>query len=92
MKTLKERVAIEQRAADGELIQWVSKIYPEWQTIGHSVDDSFVFWWEEKDYRIKPEPMEFYVSIWESGELTITKTYGESPADIKTIKVREVIE
>lgn len=67
MKTLKERVAIEQRAADGELLQWTSEIYPEWQTMGHSVGASFVFWWEEKDYRIKPKPLELWVNVYDDG-------------------------
>ena len=45
-----------------------------------------------KDWEIKPEPMEFWISIFDSGSTVISPTYDEAPAGAKTIKVREVIE
>lgn len=93
MKTLKEKIEIEIKAADGDLLQWKSEIYPEWQSIGHSVSPSFIFYWLEKDYRIKPEPREFWVNVYDDNhyELSTDENAHKMREVIKTIKVREVL-
>ena len=87
MKTLKERVAIEQALVDGKIVQEVSGS-------GHTTDcnPEHVFYWNVLDYRIKPEPMEFYLSFWDNGAMVVSKTMSGAPAGLKTIKVREVTD
>ena len=97
MRSLKERIAIEQRAADGEFLQWTSEMYPEWQTIDHTISPSFIFDWLEKDYRIKQSPMEFWVNVYDDS-IYVHKTqkraesFQERNVEMRTIKVREVTE
>ncbi len=42
------------------------------------------------EYRVKPKPLELWVSIWPERSYTVSETLSEAPADIKTIHMREV--
>ena len=53
MKTLEEKIAVMQAAADGKQIQYYSGIYNEWEDV-HWMD-SLVWNWLDCDYRVKPE-------------------------------------
>ena len=96
MKTLKERIAIEQALLDGEIVQ-------EFNIDGDYTWDcgkEHIFYWNCCDYRIKPKPMEFWVNVYNSTVTPISIYYEKSRAEnaaatygaIKTIKVKEVIE
>ena len=100
MKTLKERIAVEQAYEDGINIEYEpsNKGYA-WQDLT-TPKNVMVFYWQVTNYRIKPKPMEFWINIYEKAPLKIyydtedeAKNAGEWFSDyIKTIKVREVIE
>ena len=102
MKTLKERIAIEQACLDGAEIesQLVSTLDDRrWQYKLMPVDrNTVVFSWDEIDYRIKQEPMTFWVNVYSGGssymhsseERAINCREGCSRS--KTIKVREVTD
>jgi len=97
MKTLKEQIEVMQARQDGKHIErnrasgmgnngWVEK-------------DDTAFDWANFDYRIKQEPMEFWVKIYEKGNMLCTIKASADNCDmynagkfIKTIKVREVTE
>ena len=87
MKTLKEQIKVMQGADDGGDVEvnsgkvWHETPFPSWN-------------WADKDYRIKPEPMEFWVEVYESGNHTVHENHQAivSLGHIKTIKVREVME
>ena len=86
------------KAANGEILQWKSQLYPEWKTINNSVGASFVFDWREKDYRIKPKPLEFWVTVCSEEQSTSPDKnntfnprlgFGDAA---RVIKVREVTD
>lgn len=96
MKTLKEKIEVMQAALDGKDIEYTPhKDY--WE-----IDPSPSFNWDRFNYRIKPEPMEFWVNVYEGGETdgelaiylmeTVAKDRGAQLGARKTIKVREVID
>lgn len=96
MKTLAERVTIEQACLDGETIICL----PHNIIGGHElVSDTsgIIFNWEKCDYSIKPEPMEFWVNV--NRGLTILSVHNDEDSaknagynQFKTIKVREVTD
>jgi hypothetical protein len=91
MKSLKEKIEVMQAALDGKEIEasekngkWAEASAPNWD-------------WHIYDYRIKPEPREFFVNVYGdglTGELYELKQTALSVTSIpkETIKVREVIE
>ncbi len=101
MKTLKERIAIEQAFSENTLIEWrpLSGTMAREDLIVE-LNDAYVFLWRENDYRIKQDPMEFWVNVYKGNFLSDryaskeAAENGKSFADhfIKTIKVREVTE
>ena len=99
MKTLKEKIEVMQAALDGKEIQAKIEDMDKWVTI--EVNAEKMEWdWAECDYRIKHEPMEFWVNVYKCIEDACPHETKEKalkaisfPEDyIKTIKVREVIE
>lgn len=91
MKTLKEKIEVMQAALERKEIELNSPTIDNWKQVNY--DNQDIVWdWFKYDYRVKPEPMEFWVSIFDSGSTIISATYAEAPANTKTIKVREVIE
>ena len=96
MKPLKERIAIEQAFEDGKSLEVDVGITGTYQIYGD--DPEPIFYWERNDYRIKLEPIEFWVNVfdkfngayaYETEEKAIN---GASMPPIKTIKVREITE
>jgi len=91
MKTLAEKIKVMQAALDGKEIEilscsdnWVQSNAQTWD-------------WCNNDYRIKQEPVEFWVNVHDSGYLevlpnTLATIKAANVHIIKTIKVREVIE
>ena len=100
MKTLKERIDVEKAFLDGLEIEIESSRgngSGEWLKLSPFQLNNYVFLWNHNDYRIKPEPMEFWVNIYEKDAGFNTegeaKELGEQYSGyIKTIKVREVTE
>ena len=102
MKTLKEKIDIMQAALDGESVeeQLVSTLDSRrWLSLEPVIDRNYMtFDWVKYDYRIKPEPLEFYVSV--TGDtpscVNTSKGYVEEIVDNdpewRIIKVREVVE
>lgn len=59
MKTLKERIAVEQAGLDGKTIETKKIIYDEYD--GKVADPkTYLYNWQDNDYRIKPEPITLY--------------------------------
>jgi len=100
MKTLKERIAIEQAKLDGANIEWIqlNGLYNGWRDF--NPDPDAIFAWHDCDYRIKPKLMEFWVNVWSDRETNLcweSKENAEAaahgvPGYIKSVKFREVIE
>jgi len=101
MKTLKEKIEVMQAALDGKEIEYRNYPYDnrhKWT----SYDLSTIVWnWPSVDYRIKPEPMELWVNVYDekTEELYPHKTEDAAKKAIsfpeiyiKTVKFREVIE
>lgn len=104
MKPLKERIEIEQALLDGGDLQWSSLGGFKFHDIPIANANDFVFDWDEKDYRIKPEPVEYWIRVWDARKGDTTETYisaeGDTPCfnkeydeikQLRTIKVREVL-
>ncbi len=94
MKTLKQKIAVMQAAEDGKDIE-ILQGKDVWDKIDFQPD----FNWEICDYRIKEEPVEFWVNVYDSGVGGNYKTKKIAVQCIpigsvclKTIKVREVTE
>ncbi len=98
MTDLKAKISVMQAALDGKEIEFKPKRITEgWQYVNP------IWNWDEFDYRIKVEPMEFWINVY--GDVGVyqsrphkTKDSAEYECrnskgiDIKTIKVREVTE
>ena len=99
MKTLKERIEIEQAYLDGKLIEFKPKGSPgSWYFVPQN-EKNIVFQWEYNDYRIKQEPMEFWVNVYEDLDYGLFHNKDNAdfaangiPSFIKTIKMREVTD
>jgi len=97
MKTLAEKIEVMQAALDGKEIDVKHRVADDWTTAS---GEGIEFSWGEYDFRIKPEPIEFYVNIYNYMEdlpCGAHKTLKEaqdkaSHKIIRTVKVREVIE
>ena len=95
MKPLKEKIEVMQAALDGKEVEWISlnNTASRW-----TLYPSNKFDWGTFDFRIKQEPMEFWVNVYPEpnycGLHTTWKEADEAKARdlIKTIKVREVTE
>jgi hypothetical protein len=92
MKSLKEKIKLMQAFDEGEFIEevpiggnkWCVELEPRWN-------------WEEFDYRIKYELMEFWVTVYDSGTIACWTTKEEADENLssinsRTIKVREVTD
>ena len=97
MKTLKEKIEVMQAALDGEKIEVITfDGLNSWVEI--SVNAEKIQWcWADMDYRIKPEPMEFWVNVYSNDISAAYRTEKEAVSATnsgytKTIKVREVID
>jgi len=90
MKTLKEKIEVMQAALDGRSVE--TKIAESDYSWGASNTQPPVFNWHINDYRIKPEPREYYLSFWGHDGVTVSKTMAAAPAGRETIKVREVLD
>lgn len=94
MKTLLEKIAVMQAAADGKVIQ------TDFQRAGTWVDNPSPTWdWGVCDYRVKPrEPKVIYVNEYPDGSrgaFTYKSTalrVASSASVRKAVKYREVIE
>lgn len=102
MKTLKERIEIETAYDNGEKLDFtiLSGISGTWYALPGN-EENIVFQWDMNDYRIKTEPLEFWVNAnnFNFGRTTKfhkTKESAESAAVndtlVRIIKVREVME
>ena len=70
MKTLKERIEIEQAFLDGKQIQYRYLLRGGWHhapIYDAKDDDNFLFHWMSYDYRIKAEPRVVYVNEYHYG-------------------------
>ena len=90
MKTLKEKIKVMQAALDGEIVQYRD-------TFGNWYSNNDNLWnWGDYDYRIKPEPMEFIIDIYDGNRYEIASDRNRlmlsKLGKFKTIKVREVME
>lgn len=104
MKTLEQKIEVMKAALDGKIIEFYDKSDEAWRVIlgdnGMWTLDDEEWNWKEYDYRIKQEPMEFWVNVYEPNtgicygfhETKSGAASGKSHDCIKTIKVREVIE
>ena len=96
-KTLKEKIEVMQAALDGKEIEYKNCASNKWNKC--SEPEMNFEYWGCGDYRIKPEPMEFWVNVYNCDDIEIF-THKESAEIagrctsnfIKTIKVREVLE
>ena len=98
MKTLKEKIEVMQAALDGKEIEhtWIHQ--NEWITTQTQPYPDFN--WQKMDYRIKPEPLEFWINIYEGGVFSVFSSVDSAEFDadgmdisfIKTIKVKEVTD
>lgn len=97
MKTLKEKIDVMQAALDGKEIEFIpADTCCEWHVLTRNAPS----WnWSEYDYRIKYEPMEFYITLNMNGELKACDVAAIAAEDSlrsigsgSIIKVREVIE
>ena len=90
MKTLPEKIEVMKAFDEGKKVQF--KEGDKW------IDAVSVGWnWVASDFRIKQEPMEFWVNIYKgSNAISIYETEDAAAnkawEGAKTIKVREVIE
>ena len=97
MKSLKERIAVEQACLDGEVIVYSDQ--GEADGYSRTIDiTEVIFHWDLYDYRIKSKPMEIWVNIYENG-MYGHKTKAQAVAgintkckNVRTIKFIEVIE
>jgi len=96
MKTLAEKIEVMQAALDGKEIE--VRNYPhETNHQWADIDKKEIVWnWPNVDYRIKQEPMEFWVNTFNGRASTCWQTKEEAEAvdqpNMKTIKVREVTD
>ena len=94
MKTLIEKIEVMKAALDGKEIEFYN-VLSQW--VGF-IDSDPLWQWDDYDYRIKLEPMEFWVNVYEDGDYflhesrKIAESYEEVGVKKKTIKVREVTE
>ena len=69
MKPLKERIEVEQAYDNGKDVDWISLRDADptrWRAL-NDAKETVVFGWDRFNYRIKPEPMEFIISIFYTG-------------------------
>jgi len=95
MKDLATKIKIMQAALDGKEID--RYVGPTYGWLGLDNPKEVNYDWTNQDYRIKPEPMEFWVNVYEnrSGYLHRSKASAKDclqSGSGKTIKVREVME
>ena len=94
MKTLEQKIEVMQSALAGKKIEIMNLTRDnKWEPLFRP--ELSPFSWGGFDYRIKPEPMEFWVNVRDSGVLDVCSSEDSALkiADskvIKTIKVREV--
>jgi len=97
MKTLKEKIEVMQAALDGKEIEIKNKHDKEWRLLTGD-NKGLMFTWGEFDFRIKQEPMEFWVNTLSGMCSTVHITKKEAlrvtgnSQGWKTIKVIEVTE
>lgn len=101
MKTLQEKIAVMQAAADGKEIQWMEAGTDDnWVTLSAKAIGTQDWNWEVFDFRVKPrEPKVIYVNEY-AGSSVDYAYYQKSDADYaargpvlrKAIKYREVID
>lgn len=99
MKTLEEKIEVMQAALDGKEIERYIGGDIGWYALSNSKEVDYD--WTNQDYRVKPEPLEFYVSLVEgtSAPCIVNKSY-DCLVDIQNgsgnhgriIKMREVID
>jgi len=89
---VEQAIELMQAWLDGKVIQWHcdEDEDDEWYDCSHF---SAEFLFEDLDYRIKPEPLEFWVDVDDSGhpECVMTKRPIVIRAGLRRIKVREVL-
>ena len=93
MKTLKEQIEVMQAALDGKNIEVDEH---GWGELSNPQEEQYN--WELFDYRIKPEPLEFWVNVYSSGRVYLHDTEAKAKAmyeddeNVILVKVREVTE
>lgn len=97
MKTLTEKIRVMQAAEAGKEIE-IIRVNAPYKDDWHFTD-SPAFDWANFDYRIKTEPMELWVNVFEDGSTWPfeSKVEAEHARDVcygtpKTIKFREVVD
>lgn len=98
---LKEAAQVMLAAAEGKQVQYMPRSTGQWVPVGWAENRSPSWDWHTHDYRIKPEPREWWMRQHRDEPCPscgLFKTYQEAaqPADdqlktTKIIKVREVI-
>ena len=96
MKSLKEKIKVMQAADDGKEIERYIGGDIGWYTPNNPKEINYD--WTNQDYRIKQQPMEFWVNVYNGVCSTVHLTEKEALAIIphdegwETIKVREITE
>ena len=94
--TIDEMIDVLRAAQDGMTIQYRNKLSAgSWWEAEDSLGLSFDF--SGIDYRVKPEPREFWLNVYPHGSVCIHETEEEANRNrcgvtSRTIKVREVLE
>ena len=95
MKTLADKIDVMLAAQDGKEIEQSRAEFRDGEWIRVHDQDECTFNWGKYDYRIKPEPREFYVNFFSDGGEAIYRTKEEAvfgSSQCETIKVREVTD
>lgn len=89
-KRAEELLPVIQAFAEGKEIEFKHKEGDEWFT------QDYYVWDEDYEYRIKPEPREWYINIYDSDDSYMhnTKIQADNMGKgrIECIKVREILE
>ncbi len=93
MKTLKQKIEVMAAALDGKGIEKLTN--GEWSQL-FTPPDKMSFDWNSKDYRVKQEPMEYWVDVYTDGDVEIAsdknrRLYKGRSVE-KMVKMREVTE
>ena len=93
MKTVKEKIEVMQAFEDGKQVEVTISGKSKWFNCGEPTWN-----WVASDYRVKPEPVEFWMNLYPDGdwgrhyESKNEAIAGSSKNCLRTIRVREVIE
>ena len=92
MKSLRERIAVEQAYLDGEIIVYAGEgeKYREPEPVHEWVD--MVFRWDLFDYKLKPKPMVRYIFFYDDGSEHVIKDKEIAVMPGRVMKFIEAVE